>query len=131
MTFHFALFKGDLMQRFQEFSAELTRPRAVAQAEAYFAERPELGELPQRKDGETDIVLARRLEKFCGPAAVGLFTDQFGMLSVGHDWLQRPAEDFAKRSEVFGCVFQAAVLVDLEFGFIGIDRYSVEEQSPN
>ena len=103
--------------RYYELAASLMKPRVVAAAQSYFAGRPELGDLPERAAGESDLDFARKLERFCG-LDENLVMDVFGdrlSLSPTMD----PDADYEKLTLDLGCVMNAAVLLDLKIGFVG------------
>lgn len=135
LTFYIAEFAPDLTGRFYELREELARPRAVAASKAYFAERSDFGQLPERASEESDIEFARRVEKFCGPQAIGVFTDEFGGIGISQTWMGEilkegpTSEVFEFYAETLGCLMHASTLTDLEFGFVGNERFLEDADS--
>lgn len=126
-TFYGHEFSPELAERFFVVKAEVARPRQVAQARAQFTKEPEKGPPPERLDGETDTALASRIETFCGPKAKGALDARFGptgTVTLSPEWMgpmQGNLEAIADLAETMGCLMQAAVIADLEVGFIGND----------
>lgn len=118
-TFYGDEFSPELAPRFAKLRAEIARPRQVATARIRFAKEPERGTPPERKLGESDIEIAKRVETFCGPAATGMFAEQAGQVAVSAQWLaaQQPGtfEGLMQMSDTIGCVAQASFIADFEF----------------
>jgi len=106
--------------RYYQIGDQLLRPRLSAQARAYFDAHPELGEPPERENGQGDLDFARSIERFCGPLASGLFAIEYGELTVSSEWLT--SGNFLENSEALGCAIYASSLRGLEVGFIGNER---------
>ncbi len=102
---------------YYELAASLMKPRVVAAAQSYFSGRPELGDLPERAAGESDLDFARKLERFCG-LDENIVTEVFGD-SLSLSPTMDPDADYEKLTLDLGCVMNAAVLLDLKIGFIG------------
>ncbi|KEO88897.1 hypothetical protein EH31_15815 [Erythrobacter longus] len=126
-TFYGYEFSPELAERFFAIKAEVARPRQIAQARARFAREPEKGPPPERLTGETDAALASRIETFCGPKAKGALDAGFGpagMVTISPEWMgpmQGNLDAIADLAETMGCLMQAAVIADLEVGFVGND----------
>lgn len=129
LTLHMPSFSLELTERYYAEAQELARPRAKAIAKAYFSEKPELGEVPMRAQGESEEDFAGRLESFCGLEAKGAFTAKIGALTISPKWGEIVERDFRKGSEMLGCLMFAATLNDLEVGIIGNERYAEESTS--
>ena len=103
-------------------------PRIRARAEAYFAARPELGSLPLREPGQSEIDYLQALERFCGPDAAGIISMEYGAPTFSHDWLaSRPISEIAGALE---CMMNASALVGLEIGIIGNENVRQDESQP-
>lgn len=132
-TFYDVMFEGPFLGRYHEIREEVAWPETRARLEAFFAERPHLGPVPVRREGETDDQLAKRIEAFCGPEADGAFGREFGVLTISRQWLGPPEaivhRDHRMFGETFGCVLNAAVLSGLDVHFIGNEKIRETEGS--
>ncbi len=109
-------------QQYHNLLAEIAGPEMVADIEAWFADRPELGTPPERQQDEGDDGLARRIEAYCGPQAEGAFTREYGVLTFSPEWLQAQVNGNDLGSETLVCVSYAAWHSKLSFGFIGNEK---------
>ncbi len=123
-TPYIVFWSQDIEPRYYEIAQEFLLPRAQARARAYFTERGDLDSLPVRASDETDLGFAKRIESFCGPKAVGFFTDEYGGLVGSPDWIL--GGDFISQAETLNCLMQAAYLTGLDVGFIGNEKYAEE-----
>ncbi len=115
-----------VLTRFYEITQELTKPHLEVEAQAYFASRPELGALPTRNAGPSEIDFARRIERFCGPDAQGLFVDYYGAAAINSAWFD--SDRFEPASAAFKCVFYASTLTGLSLGFFGNDKATLDDE---
>lgn len=122
MTGYWIEWQPELRERFYQIRFEVLRERGKAAARKHFIDRPELGPLPRRSDGQTDLDFIRDLERFCGPDAVGMFAEEFGVLTVSTEWTQRTMTNLEQSSKALACMRYAMVLAGIEFGFIGNEK---------
>ena len=103
--------------RYYSISSTFWQERELASAETYFADRPELGAVPMRGAGQSDLNFAREIERFCGGGATGFTDYQYGTITISADWLL--AHNLDDGGETFGCMMNAFAIRSLKFGFIG------------
>ena len=107
--------------RYYELLGELWRPEQLARIRAWLAERPELGPPPDRLEGESDDLLAERIEDFCGDDADGAFAREFGVLTLSGDWLMSKSQN--RDLDTFECILNTAFLANLPLGFVGNEKF--------
>ena len=102
--------------RYHSISSVFWQEREMASAETYFADRPELGAVPIRAAGQSELDFAREIERFCGGIAAGFTGYEYGTITISADWLLAHPID---GDETFGCMMNAFAIRNLKFGFIG------------
>lgn len=119
-TFYIVEFAEPYWLQYAEITNELWNPIMVSQARLHFSERPELGPPPERREGESDPELAKRIQTFCGPKATGAFTFEYGgSAAISPDWATDLDIANPDSVEMFSCLTNAALLAGLRFGLIG------------
>ena len=109
---------------FYELRAELAAPWNRNLAAGYLAELGKLDNLPVKGEGDTDAQFARRLEKHC--AADGALSSEFGVHSIGPDWVDRQGSSYEKMGKAVFCLMAAGTLSNFEIGLIGNEQVPAE-----
>ena len=112
--------------RYWSMASRIGQERAIAKARAYFAARPDLGPVPQRASGQSQIDFARQLERYCGHDMHGFFTQEYGSVIVSSDWLSARLSSADQMFDApgFECLLNASALTGVPIGFVGNEAAS-------
>ncbi|MEL7189723.1 MAG: hypothetical protein AAGK17_09260 [Pseudomonadota bacterium] len=114
---------SELQARYLNQLVQLQKPKLSQEAKEWFASRPQYGHPPVLTNSELapEKVIAS-IETFCGSAATGALVYTNEAYTLAREW-QSELDLLDENSvDTIECIFSAAMLNQLPFGFIGNEK---------